>query len=169
MSNAEYFLATIDAKYVSRSKLDWLTTKKKPFRAVDMFEIIDTLIDPIFAIYKATYTAKVGQKLYIAKKEGLLKYNRWVVLVDGGNIIGFALYHDHPCGIKLGLTGCKDIRSIKKSLIIFQIKAFSKNGVFGEISPPIELVLDGNVPTVKSRDAEKVLKKYRNALHELAK
>jgi hypothetical protein len=159
MTNLKDFLvAKIDIKNLAGDDLSWITTQSSIFDQCDMLEMINQFLDDAFLIYKKTYL-KVEKKLYITQKLELLKYNRWVLVYDGDQMVFISLYREHTKGIKLGITGTNGSNAAKNVLINFHRKAFNIDHVFGEVSPPLENVLKGHVPIVPATKSAKILEK----------
>ena len=152
-----YRIAVITVDSVKRRSFGWLATGGKPFVQLDPADIDDDLIDSVFNLYKTVYS-QINPTLFIRDKYALLKYTRWIILIDDKkHVAGFLLCREHKNGIKLGLTAAADSKEAKKAVVEINRKAFNIAGVFGEVSPPLEKVLRGHVPELRASDAAKVL------------
>ena len=135
----------------------WLTGDDEPYQEMDSIEFDDGFVVNIYGIYKDAYS-RISSVLYLNDKYQLLKYTRWIVLEDSqGKIAGFFLCTDHKNGVKLGLAAAVDSKEAKIALKTLCRKAFNVEGVFAEVSPPLEKALAGHVPEVDARTAQKVL------------
>lgn len=158
MGGKPYRVAVISSDSVRKRSFDWLITGGKPFNKFDPADIDDSTLTFVFYLYKQVYS-KINSKLLIQNKYALLKYTRWVILVDDKKKIeGFLLCREHDSGIKLGLTAAADTKKAKKAVVELNRKVFNIKGVFGEISQPLEKTLKGYVPEVAASFASKVLK-----------
>lgn len=157
MGATTYRIAVIQLNWVFSRSFNWITSSKKPYVQYDSVDIDDDLITAVYDLYRLVY-GKISSTLYIPNKYGLLKYTRWIILVDkSGKLAGFMLCREHPCGVKLGLTAAADSKEAKNSIVELNRKALNVQKVFGEVSPPLENVLKGHVPLVKASNAAKVL------------
>jgi len=158
MRGKPYRIAVITIDSVKRRSFDWLVTGGKPFVQFDPADIDDSLLTSVFNLYRQVYS-QIGPNLFIRDKYALLKYTRWVILIDDEkHIAGFLLCREHEHGIKLGLTAAADAKEAKKAVVELNRKAFNVAGVFGEVSPPLEKTLKGHVPELKASVAAKVMK-----------
>ena len=157
MQAKPYKIAVISVDSVKRRSFGWVVTGGKPFVQLDPADIDDDLIDSVFNLYKTVYS-QINPTLFIRDKYALLKYTRWIILIDDKkHVAGFLLCREHKNGIKLGLTAAADSKEAKKAVVELNRKAFNVAGVFGEVSPPLEKVLRGHVPELNASDAAKVL------------
>ena len=157
MQVKQYRIAVITVDSIKRRSFGWLVTGGKPFVQLDPADIDDDLIDSVYNLYKTVYS-QINPTLFIRDKYALLKYTRWIILIDDKkHVAGFLLCREHKNGIKLGLTAAADSKEAKKAVVEINRKAFNVAGVFGEVSPPLEKVLRGHVPELKASDAAKVL------------
>jgi len=157
MQAKPYKIAVTTVDSVKRRSFGWLATGGKPFVQLDPADIDDDLVDSVFNLYKTVYS-QINPTLFIRDKYALLKYTRWIILIDDKKLVaGFLLCREHKNGIKLGLTAAADSKEAKKAVVELNRKAFNVAGVFGEVSPPLEKMLKGHVPELKASDAAKVL------------
>ncbi len=158
MRGKSHWLAVITVDSVTRQSFDWIATGGKPFVPIDPVDMPDDLLTSVYNLYRHVYS-QIDRNLLIRNKHALLKYTRWVILIDDAKqVAGFALYHrEHDRGIKLRLTAAADSKEAKKAVVELNRKAFNVNGVFGEVSPPLEKAVKGHVPELKSSVAQKVL------------
>lgn len=157
MRGKPYRLAVITIDSVKRRSFGWIATGSKPFVQLDPADIDEVLLNSVFNLYHHVYS-QINPNLLIRNKYLLLKYTRWIILVDGAkNLAGFLLCREHDHGIKLGLTAAADSKEAKKAIVEINRKVFNVAGVFGEMSPPLEKKLKGHVPELKASDAAKVL------------
>lgn len=158
-------IAVIQLNSVFRRSFNWITSSNKPFIEFDAVDIDDSLITTVYDLYRHVY-GKIGKTFYIHNKFALLKYTRWIILVDeSGKLAGFMLCREHPCGVKLGLTAATDSKVAKKAVVELNRKTLNVWGVFGEVSPPLENVLKNYVPAVKASVAAKVLNPSHKIIH----
>lgn len=119
MGATAYHIAVIEQSSVVRRSFNWITSYRKPFVEYDAVDIDDGLISAVYELYRHVY-GKLGGTLYINDKYALLKYTRWVITVDKtGQVTGFMLSREHPCGIKLGLTAAADSKEAKAAPMLF--------------------------------------------------
>jgi hypothetical protein len=157
MGATAYHIAVIEQSSVVRRSFNWITSSKRPFVEYDAVDIDDGLISAVYDLYRHVY-GKLGGTFYINDKYALLKYTRWIITVDKtGQVTGFILSREHPCGIKLGLTAAADSKEAKAAIKDLNRKAMNVQKVFGEVSPPLENALKSHVPYVKASDAAIVL------------
>ena len=158
MNGKPFKVAFIDINSVyDKRRYDWLTADGTPYIEMDSLDFDDDFLETIYRIYKHTYS-KISSDLYLTDKYELLKYTRWVVLQDSHqNVAGFFLCTDHNNGVKLGLAAAIDSRAARAALKTLCINAFNVDGVFAEVSLPLEGALIPDVPEVDARTAEKVL------------
>ena len=153
----KFLIAKIDLTFAARSDFAWVVTEQGPYKNIDAIDIDESLLSEVYRIYRSTY-AKIDPKLYIRSKEGLLKYNRWILIYDESQrLVAFALYRDHPFGIKLGLTASSGSSEAKSQLIRMHRRALNQSMVFAEVSPPLENVLSDRVPKLLAEDSARVL------------
>lgn len=153
----KFLIAKIDLRFAARSDFAWVPTEQSPYKSIDTIDIDESLLSEVYRLYRSTY-AKIDPKLYIRSKEGLLKYNRWVLIYDESQrLVAFALYRDHPFGIKLGLTASSGSSEAKSQLVQMHRSALNQNMVFAEVSPPLENVLSDSVPRLLAEDSARVL------------
>ena len=165
MGATTYLIAVIQLRSVFSRSFNWITSSKKPFVEYDAVDIDDDLITAVYDLYRYVY-GKINSTLYIQNKFALLKYTRWIILIDqSGKLAGFMLCGDHSCGVKLGLTAAIDSKEAKNSLVELNRRVLNEKNVFGEVSPPLENVLKGYVPPVKASDAAKVLNPKHKIKH----
>ncbi len=89
MRGKPYRIAVITIDSVKRRSFDWLVTGGKPFVQFDAADIDDSLLTSIFNLYRQVYS-QIGPNLFIRDKYALLKYTRWVILIDNEkHIAGF--------------------------------------------------------------------------------
>ncbi len=89
MRGKPYKIAIITIDSVKRRSLGWLATGGKPFAQFDPADIDDDLLTSVFNLYRYVYS-KIDPNLFIRDKYALLKYTRWVILIDNEkNIAGF--------------------------------------------------------------------------------
>lgn len=158
-------IAVIQLNSVFRRSFNWITSSNKPFVEFDAVDIDDSLITAVYDLYRHVY-GKISKAFYIHNKFALLKYTRWIILVDkSGKLAGFILCREHPCGVKLGLTAATDLKVAKKAVVELNRKALNVWGVFGEVSPPLETVLKNYVPAVKASVAAKILNPSHKIIH----
>lgn len=158
-------IAVIQLNSVDRRSFSWITSSNKPFVEYDAVDIDDSLIAAVYDLYRHVY-GKINNTLYIQNEFALLKYTRWIILVDQSKkLAGFMLCREHPCGVKLGLTAATDSKEAKKAVVVLNRKALNVQRVFAEVSPPLENVLKGYVPLIKASDAAKVLNSSHKIKH----
>ncbi len=157
MRGKPYRLAVINIDTVKRRSFSWIATGGKPFVQLDPADIDDDLLTSVFNLYQHVYS-QIDSNLFIRDKYALLKYTRWVILIDDAkHVAGFLLCREHNHGIKLGLTAAADSKEAKKAVVELNQKAFNVVGIFGEVSPPLEKVVRGHVPELDASVAAKVM------------
>ncbi len=155
----QFLLARISPDFIDKSSFEWVVDGRRPFMEVDPADIEDKILTNIYDLYVSVYK-NIGKNLYLACKEMLLKYNRWILIVDfDEQIVGFALYRTHSHGIKLGLIGSDNSKQVKKALKKLVRRSLNVSGVFGEVSPPLEYSLKGYTPKVQAKYAHEILDK----------
>ena len=158
MRGQPYRIALITIDSVKRRSFGWIATGGQPFVQFDPADIDDDLLTSVFNLYQHVYS-QINPNLFIRNKDAILKYTRWVIIIDDEkHIAGFLLCREHEHGIKLGLTAAADSKEAKKAVVELNRKAFNVEGVFGEVSPPLEKKLKGHVPELKASVAAKVMK-----------
>jgi hypothetical protein len=158
MSARPYRLAVTKVDSVKGQSFDWLATGSKPFIKLDSVDFNDSLLVSVFNLYRHVY-GQINKNLFIQKKEALLKYTRWVILIDDRKqIVGFMLCREHDHGIKLGLTAAVNSIEAKNAIVELIRKAFNVKGVFGEVSPPLENKIKGYVPELEASVGVRVIK-----------
>jgi hypothetical protein len=145
----ELFLVARLTLAESEEEMAWLVGDSPPFVPLDP---IDFLTGPdlerVYGLYRATYS-RFDSKLNVEMPEALLDFNRWVLIVDAdGDISAFACFKTTPTGLKLGLTTSDGRPEGRQAVVQMARKALKVDGVFGEVSPPIERELVGHVPEV---------------------
>lgn len=152
--------AFVSPRDIERSDLLWLHKGGTPFIEIDDLDLPEREVNDLYALYANVYSdPKIGIKLKVKNKYGLLKYDRWVLIVKDSKLIGFAIFRTHAWGLKLGLIGSDGTPEGRTAVKAFIRKAFKVRGVFGEVSPPLEYVLKGHAPQVDVKKAKKVLDK----------
>jgi hypothetical protein len=71
--------------------------------------------------------------------------------------VAFVLAKTTAFGVKVCATGTNGSREAKTAVIRFHIGALNTDGVYAEVSPPIEAKLAGDVPVVPVTRAGRVL------------
>ncbi len=172
MEEGLFLIAYVPADQADK-KTDWLTDDDHHrYQAIDPLDLPDQVLDRVYDLYKRTY-AKLSARPLIASREGLLAYNRWVLLIDGRvsvgktpapkRIVGFAIFKVKEAGLKAGLTATDGSQAAKRALIQFSIRCYNTRGVFGEVSDPLETRIKDYVPVVRFGDAKKVLQQLGKA------
>jgi len=141
-------------------EMAWLVGDDSPFEPLDP---IDFLTGPdlkrVYDLYRATYS-RFDSKLNAEMPEALLEFNRWVLIVDDDDsLFAFACFKTTPTGLKLGLTTSDGRAEGKVAVVQLARKALNVEGVFGEVSPPIESELVGHVPEVPAELVGAILAK----------
>jgi hypothetical protein len=144
----------------SLGELAWMTTDGDPYSPHDMLDFsVGADIGRVFELYRSTYLP-IDQSLNVLSAVGLLEYNRWILITDdSGAIVAFALLKVTRSGLKFGLAGHDDSMRAKLAVVTLHRNALRLEGVFAEVSPPIERALIGHVPEVPADSARSVLDK----------
>jgi hypothetical protein len=123
------------------------------YAEMDALDVSPDTINRVFEIYRLAYSGLNNTPL-IAEPNALLAYNRWILLREAstaegpGPVAAFALFKVKAMGLKAGLKASDGQRASKRAIIRFAIASYNAPGVFGEISPPLETKLAGDVPVV---------------------
>jgi hypothetical protein len=150
-----YLVARLIATEVC-DDMSWLTGEEWPFRSVDP---IDFETDKVFALYEEVYR-KIDTALNVSAADELLEFTRWVLITDEqGGLMAFVCFKMTESGLKLGLTASTDAELARSALKRVLRNALNLDGVYGEISPPVEFALVGYVPEVPCELAQAILGK----------
>jgi len=110
-----FLVARVSADALLKN-LEWVTSTRAPYKAVDPIDIDDDLLDSVFDMYRTTYSA-IDERFNIPYKQALFEYNRWLLIEDdNGNLLGFVLIKTTPFGFKIGLTASDRSDSGKKAV-----------------------------------------------------
>lgn len=167
MNEASFLVACLPVDRAN-SATNWLTNDNDArYQALDALDLPDPILERIYGLYKRMYSALSPRPL-ISSPEQLLDYNRWILLVsrpvasgklpDPEDIVGFTLFKVKTPGLKVGLMGTDGSADARRAVRSFAVRSFNTDGVFGEVSPPVEDKLEGDVPVVRFKDAKQVLK-----------
>ncbi len=158
-------LAVINYNTALGEPLEWLTEGKGHFKNIDAIDFPDDIKSRAWEIYRKAYSRITGPLLK-NDEDDLLVYRRWVVIVDeNSECVAIALLKEHDHGLKLGLTAADmDNTEARGVLVTFLRRIFNEPGVFGEVSPPLEMVLQGHVPVVEAEKAVRILGPEKGAL-----
>jgi len=97
-------LALIPVSRIKKGNLNWIASNKSPFKEIDPVDLDEKLIKQVYSIYRTVYS-QINNVLYLKDKYALLKYDRWVIIIDeSGRVEAFALYSGRAHGAKLGIT-----------------------------------------------------------------
>lgn len=131
--------------------LEWVTATDAPYQAIDPIDFDDEILDAVFDMYVATYSA-IDSRFNIPDKYGLFEYNRWILVDDNdGNLLGFVLLKTTAAGLKMGVTASDRSAVGKKAVRTFSERVFFIDGVFSEVSDAVErIVLKAYVPKVRA-------------------
>jgi hypothetical protein len=136
--------------------MSWLMGGESPFQSVDP---IDFETDKVFALYEAV-DGRIDPALNASSADELLEFTRWVLITDEqGRLMAFVCFKMTESGLKLGLTASTEAEVARSALKRLLRNALNVDGVYGEISPPVEFALVGYVPEVPSELAESILGK----------
>ena len=146
----------------------WLTDDDDVrYRKINPIDI-DEVRDRVYEMYRGTYAGFSAQPL-IPSSHGLMKYARWIlfskvqvpagegVTITADDISAFALFKVTNPGLKAGLKGHDDSPEARRAIVRFAVRSFNADGIFGEVSPPIEDRIRRDVPVVPFEVAREVL------------
>jgi hypothetical protein len=157
MDDSIFLVADIDLKYALNRPAEWVIATGEPFTRFDPIDLPDSLRSELFEVYMRTYK-RLG--MHLKEKEHLDEYNRWILIRNKENKpVAFLLLKTTAFGLKLGAAGSDGSREGKDCVLTFLAKILTIEGVYGEISPPLEGKLSDNVPKVAAGFAEEVLEK----------
>jgi hypothetical protein len=74
-----------------------------------------------------------------------------------GAIVAFVLAKDTDQGMKLCATGSDGRREARQAIVAFHIEALNTEGVYAEVSGPMEAKLGSAVPVVSGTTSRRVL------------
>lgn len=142
------------------SDVAFLTRDGVPYVDEDPLDVADgDEVDRVYRLYCAVYS-EIDPKLNILSSDQLLAFNRWVLVEDSrGRLAAIALFKTTEAGLKLGILasdGSETGRASAKQLVRL---ALNEDGVFAEVSGPLEDVLTGRVPVLSHDLAAQVLGK----------
>jgi hypothetical protein len=144
----------------------WLARDDHPFETTDPIDFLDSPeLQEVYEMYRQTY-GKLDPNLNVNMPEALLDFNRWLLMEDdNGHVIAFACFKTTSFGVKLGLTASDGGNAARTALVRTLREALNVEGVFGEVSPPLEAAVEGHVPKVPAQSAGGILGK-RVKIHE---
>lgn len=149
------------AKVKPSSLLDdisWILSEGPPYERIDPIDFETTkAFSDVFDLYKQVYS-QLGP-LNVRNREQLIDFNRWVLIVDEKNIIGFAIMNTTSSGLKVCLVGTDESEVARVALKALCINGLNKEGVYAEISDRLEHSIVGHVPEVPLALAEQILEK----------
>lgn len=168
MNDGALLVARLPTGQTAKSA-DWLTDDHdRRYQATDPLDLPEGVLDRVYELYRKAY-ARLSPRPLISERDQLLTYNRWILLVSGPSsprrtpapekIDGFALLKVKDAGLKVGLLATDGSPDAKRALVRFAIRCYNTPGVFGEVSPPLETRIAGEVPIVPFRDAIRILKR----------
>jgi len=140
--------------------LNWLGSDEPPFQPVDPLDFLSSAdVMAIYDLYRTKYL-RLDAKLNIRTPEGLLEYNRWVIVVDrSGRVLAFCCFKTTHHGLKLGLTAATEDAQGKAQVKTVLRLGLNVPGVYAEVSEGVERVVSGRVPEVPPAVAAAVLGK----------
>ena len=156
-----FCVARISYEEIEKSDFQWIISDAAPFMEIDELDVPKKEIEAVFELYSKAYSSPAlgDGRLFIQTQNQLFSYKRWVLIINGGEISGFALYKIDHYGLKLGLTASDGSDDGRKALKQLHRKSFKVPGIFGEVSPPLQLVLEKYVPKVSAELAKEILRK----------
>jgi hypothetical protein len=163
MSASRFLVARVPLDAAMAGEVRWLTGIGAPFGEVDVIDFPAADLGRIFALYKDTYgrfAPKSGSapNFNVPLADGLFEYNRFVLMVNAsGEIVAFVLAKDTDHGVKLCATGGDGSREARAAIVALHIDALNTDGVYAEVSNPMEDKLGKAVPTVPARKASRIL------------
>lgn len=158
MDSSLFLVARVTAE--STSDVTWLVADDLPYTAEDPIDFIDSEeIGLAYDLYVKVYS-QIDPKLNVLSSTQLADFNRWVLVYDSdGQLVAIALFRTETAGLKLGVLasdGTKTGRDCAKRLARLGLNV---DGVFAEVSEPLESVIEGRVPEVPPEIVSVVLQK----------
>lgn len=156
MPDGTFFVATVTITEAINGSAAWITGKNQPYQEVDFIDIPDETTDSIFELYKITYN-DLG--FIFTAKEQMDEYNRWIIIREDKSekIAAFILFKTTAWGLKLGIVGTNQSSNGVRAMLTLLTKAFNVEGIYGEVSPPLEAKLQGKVPQIPCDVTSKIL------------
>ena len=160
MDMSLFLVARVSHEDIRQKGVGWLTSDSVPYQPEDDVTFIDTdEAKTVYQMYKGEYR-KIDKNLLIKSRNGLMKYNRWVLIIgDQNEIAGFALCSTKASGLKLGLAASDRSEHGRAAVKAISRKGFNIKLVHGEVSDAMEKVVEGRVPEVDPKFAEVILQK----------
>lgn len=122
-------------------------------------------IETVWGLYRNTYR-NVG--LHLRSENELLKYARWDVCLEDGEVVRFILWKTTSFGMKLALAGHNGSAEAKHDSVQALRRVFHKKGVYGEVSHKVkDIVLGAGAPVVCAALAGPVLGKQVTPVGEI--
>ena len=157
MDDSLFLVANIGVDTALSETADWVIATGEPYTHGDPVDVPFSATSELFTTYLRTYE-KLGT--HLKNPMELFEYNRWILVRDGDDkLVAFVIFKTTPWGLKLGVVGSDGSRRGKECLLALLTMALNVEGVYGEISPPLEDKLTNKIPLVSARTASKVLEK----------
>jgi hypothetical protein len=162
-----FLFARVNADDRLLEDLGWVTATDIPYQSVDPIDFDDELLDAVFNMYVATYSA-IDSRFNIPNKYGLFEYNRWILIENNdGSLLGFALLKTTAAGLKMGLTASDGSATGKNTVRVFHELIYFVEGVYAEVSDAMErIVSKADVPKVGANIAQKALEGKQIEAHD---
>lgn len=159
MNDGLFLVARVAADSLGET-LEWLGSDEPPFQPMDPLDFLSSAeVVAVYDLYRTQYL-RLDARLSIRTPEGLLEYNRWVIVVDrSGSVLAFSCFKMTQYGLKLGLIASADDAEGKAAVRTILRLGLNVPGVYAEVSEGVERVVAGRVPEVPPAVAETVLGK----------
>ena len=158
--NQGLFLVATVKRDLLEGDLDWLCADDDPYVEVDPIDFLqDAAVAAVYGLYVRQY-GQIDEKLNIPMPEGLLEFNRWIIIHDDDDaIIAFACFKTNEAGLKLGLAATDGDIDGKSALKVLLRRGLLVDGVYAEVSGGAELAVTGHVPEVPPSAVSRILDK----------
>jgi len=149
---------------LAKKPADWLLDdESEHYFDTDILDMPEELVNVVFSQYQASYenVDETPRPKLIQDADGLFKYNRWILFYEDNDpnqtVICFCLYKTTDFGLKSTLGGSDGSKAGKRCMLTFKTTAFNTDGVYGEISGPLERCIIHDVPVVPIEKTKKLL------------
>lgn len=157
MRSGEYFLARISIRQATSRSLRWVPSDRMPYQKIDPIDIAQATVDEVFTMYSTAYGG-LGDPLNVQEPGALFEHDRWVLIEDaGGALVGFALFKTTSHGVKMCVSATDGSRPAKAGLKALLRRVFNVDGVYAEVSDPVESIVKDHAPHVPVDVAAEVL------------
>ena len=159
MNQGLFLVATVTQDRLE-GDLDWLCTDDEPYVQIDPIDFIqDAAAAAVYGLYAKQY-GQIDKRLNIPMPEGLLEFNRWIIIHgDEHAIIAFTCFKTNDAGLKLGVAATNGDVPGKSALKALLRRGLLVDGVYAEVSGGLELAVSGHVPEVPPSEVGRILDK----------